>query len=159
MSKVQEISFDSTAFDGLVLDDDKKGLIRSMVETNADSSVVLEDLIRGKGRGIIFLLHGPPGVGKTLTAGKLFHVLSGQQQLIYCAESLAEYERRPLYTINCGDLSHSPDKVEQRLTRSLYLANRWNAIVLVDEADVFMTERSLDNLERNELVSGVSMPY
>lgn len=74
VSKVQEISFDSTAFNGLVLDNDKKRLIHSMVETRADGSIVLDDLIRGKGRGIIFLLHGPPGVGKTLTAGKSFHV-------------------------------------------------------------------------------------
>jgi SpoVK/Ycf46/Vps4 family AAA+-type ATPase len=29
-----------------------------------------EDLIAGKGNGLIMLLHGGPGTGKTLTAGK-----------------------------------------------------------------------------------------
>ena len=28
-----------------------------------------DDLIPGKGGGVVILLHGPPGVGKTLTAG------------------------------------------------------------------------------------------
>lgn len=28
------------------------------------------DFVRGKGNGLVFLLHGKPGVGKTCTAGK-----------------------------------------------------------------------------------------
>lgn len=31
------------------------------------------DLVPGKGHGQIFLLHGPPGVGKTFTAGNIGH--------------------------------------------------------------------------------------
>lgn len=27
------------------------------------------DFVKGKGNGLIFLLHGKPGVGKTITAG------------------------------------------------------------------------------------------
>ena len=30
------------------------------------------DFIKGKGSGLIFLLHGRPGVGKTCTAGESF---------------------------------------------------------------------------------------
>ena len=30
------------------------------------------DFVKGKGQGLIFLLHGKPGVGKTYTAGKAF---------------------------------------------------------------------------------------
>ena len=41
-----------------------------------------------------------------------------------------------------------------QLTDALSLAARWNAIVLIDEADVYMAERDLKNLTRNELVSG-----
>jgi len=36
---------------------------------------------------MIFLLHGPPGVGKTLTA-----------------EATAETLKKPLYTVNVGEL-------------------------------------------------------
>lgn len=44
--------------------------------------------------------------------------------------------------------------VEVELSKLLNLATRWNAVVLLDEADVFMQQRTLDNLERNGLVSG-----
>jgi hypothetical protein len=44
--------------------------------------------------------------------------------------------------------------VEKKLNTALHLATRWNAIVLLDEADVFMEERSSNELKRNEFVSG-----
>ena len=31
---------------------------------------------------------------------------------------------------------------------------KWNAVLLLDEADVFLAERNLENLSRNALVSG-----
>lgn len=46
--------------------------------------------------------------------------------------------------------------VEQSLRTSLELATKWHSIVLLDEADVFMEERTRENLLRNELVSGAS---
>jgi len=98
--------------------------------------VDFDDLIKGKGKGMVFLLHGPPGVGKTFTA-----------------ESIAEYTRRPLFTISCNDLGHDGREVEQQLSDALHLATRWDAVVLIDEADVFMAERNLNDLARNELVS------
>jgi Cdc6-like AAA superfamily ATPase len=41
------------------------------------------DFVRGKGTGLIFLLHGKPGVGKTCTAGKTFCHLSLLLSLFY----------------------------------------------------------------------------
>lgn len=49
------------------------------------------DLIQGKGRGLIILLHGPPGTGKTSTA-----------------EAIAAYTGKPLYAITCGDIGNRP---------------------------------------------------
>lgn len=71
------------------------------------------------------------------------------------AESIAEYTKRPLWTINCSDLGHQPAICERKLTESLKLAKKWNAVVLIDEADVFMSAREMRDLERNELVSGL----
>lgn len=95
-----------------------------------------DDVIEGKGRGIIILLCGPPGVGKTLTA-----------------ESVAEEMKVPLYMMSAGDLGLDPRSVESKLQGILDMCTRWNAILLLDEADVFLEERSLHELERNKLVS------
>lgn len=79
---------------------------------------------------------GPPGVGKTLTA-----------------ESVAEEMRVPLFMMSAGDLGLDPRSVENKLQGILDMCTRWNAILLLDEADVFLEERSLHELERNKLVT------
>jgi hypothetical protein len=70
VADIQEVSYNDQAFQGLVLSEEKKKLISSLVgEQNFIEDSEFDDLIRGKGKGLIFLLHGPPGVGKTYTAG------------------------------------------------------------------------------------------
>jgi hypothetical protein len=71
-------------------------------------------------------------------------------------ESVADITQRPLYTISCGELGISPMMVEDNLQAALNLATAWNAIVLIDEADVFLEQRSTNDLERNSLVSSKS---
>jgi SpoVK/Ycf46/Vps4 family AAA+-type ATPase len=44
-------------------------------------------------------------------------------------------------------------KLEGQLSRIFKTASHWNAILLLDEADVFLEQRSPDNLTRNGLVS------
>lgn len=71
-------------------------------------------------------------------------------------ESIAEITQRPLYAVGCGDLlGRYASSVEQTLENALGLAVRWNALVLIDEADVFMEQRTNSSLHRNELVSGM----
>ena len=46
-------------------------MIRSLVEVRSDSSKnakISLDWTPGKSKGLVFLLHGDPGLGKTLTA-------------------------------------------------------------------------------------------
>jgi hypothetical protein len=71
LDKVEEIDFSSTAFEGLLLPKEQKDTILSLVRVHTDKSLQFHDLVKGKGKGMIFLLHGVPGVGKTLTAGQL----------------------------------------------------------------------------------------
>jgi len=63
---IKDVSFSVTAFDGLVIPRDKKDLISSLIKVPGNETMPFDDLIEGKGKGLIFLLHGPPGVGKTL---------------------------------------------------------------------------------------------
>ncbi|KAK4545905.1 hypothetical protein LTR36_002469 [Oleoguttula mirabilis] len=99
------------------------------------------DLIHNKGRGLVILLHGAPGVGKTSTA-----------------ESVAIQLKRPLLPITCGDLGTEASKVETTLEYFLGLGTKWGCVVLLDEADVFLARRVTGDLMRNSLVSGRQNP-
>ncbi|KAK3339921.1 P-loop containing nucleoside triphosphate hydrolase protein [Lasiosphaeria hispida] len=59
----------------------------------------------------------------------------------------------PLYIVTCGDIGTSPEAVEKYLNSVLHLGKKWNCVLFLDEADVFLEERSLADLERNSLVS------
>jgi hypothetical protein len=133
---VRDIEWQTNAFDRLVLPQNQKELILGFAQSQRKYRDTFDDVIEGKGRGMVVLLCGPPGVGKTLTA-----------------ESLAEEMKIPLYVMSAGDLGLDPSKVETQLQTILEMCSRWNAILLLDEADVFLERRSLHELERNKLVS------
>lgn len=135
VEQISEVVWNSTAFDRLVLPADQKDLILSFSESQLSGSS-FDDIISGKGRGIICLLSGPPGVGKTLTA-----------------EAVAENLKVPLHMLSSGDLGSDPWEVERELNSILELVARWNAILLLDECDVFLEARSTHELERNKIVS------
>lgn len=46
-----------------------------------------------------------------------------------------------------------PVQVEAILARVFKIASRWKAVLLIDEADIFMAQRSNDHLQLNALVS------
>jgi hypothetical protein len=70
VEKIKPIRWSETAFEKLSLAEQMKDTIRALVETHKDMTAEFDDLIVGKGKGLIFLLYGPPGSGKTLTAGR-----------------------------------------------------------------------------------------
>ncbi|KAK7953074.1 P-loop containing nucleoside triphosphate hydrolase protein [Apiospora saccharicola] len=142
VDQIQPITWNKTAFDRLVLPKRTKSLVKALVivrkqKLESTSAYSLEkakqdDIIAGKGNGLIMLLHGGPGTGKTLTAGT------------------------------------NPEAVEKYLNSVLHLGKKWNCgklpypnspvklpyyLLLLDEADIFLEERSLSDLERNSLVS------
>jgi SpoVK/Ycf46/Vps4 family AAA+-type ATPase len=67
-------------------------------------------------------------------------------------ESVAEYTHKPLYSINIGELT-AEDKVAARLQNVFLSAARWDAVLLLDEADVILEKRSLEDFKRNGIVS------
>lgn len=133
---VSDISFNDRAFSSLSLPDNQKDLILGFTATKQSYRSQFDDVIEGKGKGVIILLSGPPGVGKTLTA-----------------ESVAEQLKVPLYMMAAGDLGLDPRSVENKLQDIMSMCSRWNAILLLDEADIFLEQRDLHELERNKLVS------
>ena len=55
--------------------------------------------------------------------------------------------------MSAGVLGTKPEEMEKSLDRALELCRLWNAMLLLDEADVFLGARTNDGLARNELVS------
>ena len=55
-----------------------------------------------------------------------------------------------------GDLGTTAKEVEYALERTFALANRWGCVLLLDEADVFLAQRTKEDFKRNGLVAGKS---
>ena len=68
MSKLRPVEYKKDAFASLILPTDVKRTSSSLVRRQEGTSAQFNDLVVGKGKGLIILLHGPLGVGKTFTA-------------------------------------------------------------------------------------------
>lgn len=134
---IHAISPSEESIKNLVLGEDELKIIRSISRRqNSKKDTWAADFIEGKGRGQIILLHGPPGVGKT-----------------YTVEAIAEWLHRPLLALTVADIGTVETRVERELIKWFSLAEAWNAVLLVDEADIFLERRQNRDLARNGLVS------
>ncbi|AYV83015.1 MAG: AAA family ATPase [Hyperionvirus sp.] len=132
LDRISEIKFDSNAFDLLVLEPRIKRAIHALVTSSKAS---FKDIISGKSGGSIFLLYGPPGTGKTLTS-----------------EAISEYLQRPLYSVTVGELGVTPKILEKTLSNILEIAQSWDAVILIDEVDIFLEARTTHDIVRNAMV-------
>ena len=134
----KELQLDNDAKDRLMAYVEFHSNSRQQAIANASESIDAEsfDIIEDKGRGLVIMLHGPPGVGKTLTA-----------------ETIARAIVRPLYPVTVADVGIDPYEAEERLYEIFTLAQRWQAILLMDEADVFVEARNQSDISRNALVA------
>ncbi|KAH7472882.1 hypothetical protein FOMA001_g12112 [Fusarium oxysporum f. sp. matthiolae] len=136
---LEPIVWNDQAYSHLVFDEQQKDLVLSFVENHSlanGAKTAMEDVIVGKGQGLIMLLSGPPGTGKTLMA-----------------EAIADRTHRPLFYLQAEDLGINAAALGANIKRVFEMATEWNAVILLDEADVFMAERNPNDIHRNELVS------
>ncbi|MBB3103724.1 ATP-binding protein [Azomonas macrocytogenes] len=117
--------------DKLILPPEQTDLIDILT---AEMDVLMDDIVEGKSGGTTVLCAGPPGVGKTLTA-----------------EVYSEIIKRPLYRVHSGQLGLNVSEMEQILKKTLTRAQRWGAVMLIDEADVYIKRRD-DNITANAVV-------
>lgn len=137
VSGVAEIQWNESAYDSLVLEKKTKDIIKALVESHKyHPAQSIDDVIQGKGKGLVAVLHGPPGTGKTLTA-----------------EGISEFLKCPLYMVSAGELGTDSRYLEAELQKILDICHAWGAILLLDEADVFMEKRTIRDIHRNALVS------
>ena len=100
----------------------------------AEMEVLMDDIVEGKSGGTTVLCAGPAGVGKTLTA-----------------EVYSEIIKRPLYRVHSGQLGLNVGEMEKALKDVLTRAQRWGAVMLIDEADVYIKRRD-NNMTMNAVV-------
>lgn len=116
---LRQVQTESDSFESLKINEDHIRIVNSVVSSHFQRkemeslpgfmNFMDQDLIRGKGRGLVILLHGAPGVGKTATA-----------------EAVAMTHNKPLFVITCGDLGFTPREVESSLSEIFRLAHLWN---------------------------------
>ena len=131
VNNLTEYQYDKEIINKLVLEKEKKDLVSILM---AGTDLKLDDIVKGKTGGIIVVCTGPPGTGKTLTA-----------------EVFSEEMKRPLYAVQCSQLGTSEEELEKQLNKVLNRAARWRAILLIDEADVYIHERGED-IHQNAIV-------
>ena len=132
VDNLEEYQYNPALREKLILPQDHRDLIDILT---ADMSVLMEDIVEGKSGGTTILCKGAPGLGKTLTA-----------------EVYAEVVGKPLYRVHSGQLGISAESVEASLSTILRRAARWGAILLLDEADVYIRQRDND-LQHNAIVA------
>ncbi len=131
VGNLTEYKYNESIRDFLVLPENNSKLIDVLL---SDKEAKFRDVIKGKTGGMIVLCQGPPGTGKTLTA-----------------EIYAEVMKRALYTIQCSQLGTDASTLEENLMKILARGRRWNAVTLLDEADVYVRTRGND-LTQNAIV-------
>jgi hypothetical protein len=81
VAQTSEPQWNDDAFKALVLEEDMKSFIHDLVSEHRVADGKFDDIIRDKGRGLVGLLAGPPGVGKA-SSSLMNHSLVG------CVEEL-----------------------------------------------------------------------
>ncbi|MES2383472.1 MAG: AAA family ATPase [Pseudomonadota bacterium] len=132
VQNVREYRYKPELRDKLVLPQAHRDLIDILT---ADRNFLMEDIVEGKSGGTTILCKGAPGLGKTLTA-----------------EVYAEVVGKPLYRVHSGQLGVTASSVEANLSTILQRAARWDSVLLLDEADVYIRRRDND-LQHNAIVA------
>lgn len=166
--------WNDTAFDHLVYSEQQKDLVMTFVEHHGKNQEAFDDVIIGKGQSAYAPYSEEPPLTRTHRPGldhaalwtrrnrkdsdrRSGYVPSFAPRLLTShakpALPVADRTHRPLLYIQAEDLGISADVLGTKIKNLFAMAIDWNAVVLLDEADVFMAERNPNDIHRNELVS------
>lgn len=136
IDEVEAIKFNENAWKHIVLDESSKNVIEGVVGAFDFSEEAVADEEQA---GLVILLHGPTGTGKTATV-----------------EAIAEHFKRPLYSLSVYSLPLDTILLVDTLTSRLDAARSWNAIVLIEAGDILMqTQRHEPIMEDHVRISTI----
>lgn len=87
MDNIKDVHWKKNGWDSLILSDEQKLVLQALVNSHSFPDNP-RDQPEQKGRGLVMLLYGTPGSGKTMTA-----------------ETSAEASERPLIATSLGELN------------------------------------------------------
>ncbi|KAI3533945.1 hypothetical protein CSPX01_12426 [Colletotrichum filicis] len=108
-----------------IVSSEKLKIIKALAERQMSPKPWSADYIKNKGEGVVILLH----------------------------ESIAMRKRQPLISLSTSDLRNRTTTLEEELTRWFKMADKWRAILLIDECDLFLERREKKDFARNAIVS------
>jgi hypothetical protein len=126
INNISPYKYNPNLIEKLVISDKRKKILSSLIGSKNN----FEDLIAGKSGGIVILSTGESGLGKTLTA-----------------EVYSEVMEKPLYCVQSSQLGIRVDDIEKNLNKILNRAEKWDAVLLIDEADSYIYKRGNDILQ------------
>lgn len=129
---ISEYNYQQQAFQKLFLPPNVKSILEKVFSYSTEH--LTGDIINNKHGGLIIMAEGNPGTGKTSTA-----------------EVYSELNQKPLYTIQIDEIGTNSTAIEENLTRIFRRVEKWGAIILFDEVDVFLSQRD-DNIEKSAIV-------
>ncbi|KAI5359994.1 Putative AAA+ ATPase domain, ATPase, AAA-type, core [Septoria linicola] len=140
VGNISDVKWNDNAFGALVTPPARKKILEALVKQQQvhKTDTEIDDVVASKGQGLVLLLPGPAGTGKTLTA-----------------ESIADHLRIPLYAVSTAELGDTVAEIEAHFGQVSKLAASWNAVLLLDEADAFLEKRtdSPEARDRNKRVA------
>jgi hypothetical protein len=129
---VLDYKYDEKAFERIFLPADMKKMIQQVFSYSIKN--LTGDILDYKHGGLIMMAEGNPGVGKTSTA-----------------EVYSELNKKPLYVVHVYEIGTDIRDIEKNLNMIFKRVEKWDAIILFDEIDVFLSKRN-DNIEKSAVV-------
>jgi adenylate kinase family enzyme len=137
LAGLHEIQWNADAMRSVIMPDCTKRNLDALISNHSSDAVSRPANVVGlEEQGLNVVLHGPSGVGKTMTG-----------------VAIAEHLRRPLYTMNTDELGISASSVAQSLGEIVENVRSWGAVLLLDAADIYLESRQAHDIHHNSVVS------
>ncbi|KAL7908160.1 hypothetical protein GGI35DRAFT_469920 [Trichoderma velutinum] len=131
VDQIQEMPLDKNAFSNFVADAEIKELVHALITTKIAAEREINAL-QMKGSPLIMVLNGGPGTGKTFTV-----------------ENIAELAEKRFFSVKCSKV----DITAGYLQTMFYLARLRGCLLIFEDAEALLEQRSPDDITRNGLVS------
>ncbi|KAK4167517.1 P-loop containing nucleoside triphosphate hydrolase [Cladorrhinum sp. PSN259] len=136
---IQPVRWHRASHRNLIIDMRETEILTALLQNHYQgitAALDTSDVSHRSNTGVAILLHGAPGTGKT-----------------YTAESVVEFAELPLYRLTSADIGFAAADVKKNLETVFNLASAWNAVVLLEDCEVFLEARKIADVQRNAVVS------